>query len=101
MHEKTHFETLVVHAGVTPDPSTGAIMTPIFATSTYVQKSPGEHQGYDYSRTANPTRSALESSLAALEGARYGFALSSGCTGTDILMHLLQVGDHVISVDDV
>ena len=95
------FETIAVHAGVTHDPTTGAIMTPIFATSTYVQTSPGKHQGYDYSRTSNPTRTALEISLAALEGARFGFALSSGCTGTDILLHLLEVGDHVISVDDV
>ncbi len=95
------FETTAVHAGVKPDPSNGAIMTPIYATSTYVQESPGKHQGYDYSRTANPTRTALETSLAALEGARFGFSLSSGCTGTDILMHLLEVGDHVISVDDV
>ncbi len=102
MSETTdRFETRVVHAGVTPDPSTGAIMTPIFATSTYVQTSPGKHQGYDYSRTDNPTRTALQKSLAALEGAKYAYALSSGCTGTDILMHLLEVGDHVISVDDV
>ena len=95
------FETLAVHAGVTPDPTNGAIMTPIFATSTYVQKSPGKHQGYEYSRTANPTRKALEDSIAALEGGSYGLALSSGCTGVDILLHLLEVGDHVISVDDV
>lgn len=96
-----HFETRVVHAGVTPDPSNGAIMTPIYATSTYVQTSPGRHQGYDYSRTDNPTRTALQTSLAALEGAKHALALSSGCTGTDILMHLLEVGDHVVSVDDV
>src|SRR5476651_2584600 len=98
---KLGFETIAVHAGVKPDPSTGAIMTPIFATSTYVQTSPGKHQGYDYSRTSNPTRRALEASVAALEGGRFGFALSSGCTGADILLHLLEVGDHVISVDDV
>lgn len=96
-----HIETLAVHAGVTPDPSTGAIMTPIFATSTYVQKSPGEHQGYEYSRTKNPTRKALEDSMAALEGGKFGYALSSGCTGVDIIMHLLEVGDHVVSCDDV
>ncbi len=100
-NQKNHFETLAVHAGVKPDPSTGAIMTPIFATSTYVQTSPGKHLGYDYSRTSNPTRTALESSLAALEGGKFGYALSSGCTGTDILMHLLEVGDHVVSIDDV
>ncbi|MFM8316102.1 MAG: trans-sulfuration enzyme family protein, partial [Deltaproteobacteria bacterium] len=99
--KKNHFETIAVHAGVKPEPTTGAIMTPIFATSTYVQVSPGKHQGYDYSRTHNPTRTALETSLAALEGGKYALALSSGCTGTDVLMHLLEVGDHVVSVDDV
>ncbi len=97
----SNFETLAVHAGVKPDPSTGAIMTPIFATSTYVQTSPGKHLGYDYSRTSNPTRKALEESIAALEGGKFGLALSSGCTGVDILMHMLEVGDHVVSVDDV
>ena len=96
-----HFETLAVHAGVHPDPSTGAIMTPIFATSTYVQTSPGKHLGYDYSRTANPTRSVLEESIAALEGGEFGLALSSGCTGVDVLMHSLDAGDHVVSCDDV
>lgn len=98
---KLGFETLAVHAGVKPDPTNGAIMTPIFATSTYVQSSPGKHQGYDYSRTSNPTRSALEESLAALEGGRFALALSSGCTGVDILMHSLEIGDNVVSVDDV
>jgi cystathionine gamma-lyase len=96
-----HFDTLAVHAGVSPDPSTGAIMTPIFATSTYVQKSPGQHLGYEYSRTKNPTRKALEDSIAALEGGKFGFALSSGCAATDLVMHLLEVGDHVVSCDDV
>jgi len=98
---KHQFETLAVHAGVEPDPTTGAIMTPIFATSTYVQSTPGEHKGYDYSRTANPTRTALESSIAALEGAQHCLALSSGCAGTDVLCHLLNAGDHIVSVDDV
>ncbi|MEZ4749886.1 MAG: PLP-dependent aspartate aminotransferase family protein [Bdellovibrionota bacterium] len=98
---KQGFSTKAVHAGVVPDPSTGAIMTPIYATSTYVQASPGKHKGYEYSRTGNPTRRALEQSLAALEGGQFGFALSSGCTGVDLCMHLLQQGDHVISVDDV
>jgi cystathionine gamma-lyase len=98
---KYAIETLAVHAGVRPDPTTGAIMTPIFATSTYVQVSPGKHQGYDYSRTDNPTRTALQESMAALEGAKHCLALSSGVTGVDILMHLLEVGDHVVSVDDV
>src|SRR5262249_12090482 len=101
MNDELGFETLTVHAGVTPDPTTGAIMTPIFATSTYVQESPGKHRGYEYSRTANPTRKVLEDSIAALEGGKHGLALSSGCTGTDVLMHLLNKGDHVVSVDDV
>ncbi len=101
MKETTHFETTAVHAGVHPDPTTGAIMTPIYATSTYVQESPGKHRGYEYSRTKNPTRFALEESMAALEGGKHGLALSSGCTGTDVLLHTLDVGDHVISVDDV
>jgi len=96
-----NFETKVVHAGVTPDPSTGAIMTPIFATSTFVQESPGVHKGYDYSRAGNPTRAALELSLAALEGANYAFSMSSGCAATDAVMHLLDAGDHVVSIDDV
>ncbi len=99
--DSQHFETLAVHAGVVPDPSTGAIMTPIFATSTYVQTSPGRHQGYEYSRTQNPTRTALEKSLAALEGGAFGMATSSGCTAADIILHLLDHGDEVISCDDV
>ena len=99
--KRPRIETVAVHAGVHPDPSNGTIMTPIFATSTFVQKSPGQHQGYDYARTANPTRTALEESLAALEGGKHALALSSGCTGSDVLLHLLEVGDHVVSVDDV
>lgn len=101
MSESTRFETRAVHAGVKPDSSTGAIMTPIFATSTYVQASPGKHLGYDYSRTDNPTRTALQESMAALEGAKHCLALSSGVTGIDIVLHLLNAGDHVVSVDDV
>ena len=96
-----HFETIAVHAGVKPDPTTGAIMTPIFATSTYVQTSPGVHQGYEYSRTQNPTRKALEEALAILEGGGYGLATASGCSATDIVLHLLDLGDHVLSCDDV
>lgn len=99
--DKMRFETLTVHGGVTPDPTTGAIMTPIYATSTYVQSSPGVYKGYDYSRTKNPTRSALETSLALLEKASFGFAFSSGCAASDALIHLLEVGDHLVSVDDV
>src|SRR5690348_1414516 len=89
------FDTRAVHAGVEPDPSTGAIMTPIFATSTYVQESPGKHHGYEYSRTHNPTRKCLESAVATLEGGHFGFATASGCNASDIILHLLEAGDHV------
>jgi cystathionine gamma-lyase len=76
-------------------------MTPIFASTTFVQRSPGEHQGYDYSRAGNPTRAALESALAALEGGKHGFAMASGCAATDTMLHLLDAGDEVVSIDDV
>src|SRR5205823_10194376 len=79
----------------------GAIMTPVYLTSTYVQAGPGEHKGYEYSRTKNPTRLALEGCLAALEGAKYGAAFASGCAAADCLMHLLDAGDHVVCSDDV
>ncbi len=95
------FDTLAIHAGQAPDPTTGAIMTPVFLSSTYVQAGPGVHKGYEYSRTRNPTRTALEACLAALEGAKHGFAFASGCTATDCLMHLLDTGDHVVCSDDV
>jgi cystathionine gamma-lyase len=95
------FDTLAIHAGQEPDPTTGAIMTPVYLTSTYVQAGPGEHKGYEYSRTKNPTRTALEGCLAALEGARFGFAFASGLAATDALMHLLDAGDHVVCSDDV
>ncbi len=95
------FDTLAIHAGQTPDPTTGAIMTPVYFTSTYVQDGPGEHKGYEYSRTKNPTRVALEGCLAALEGAKYGAAFGSGCAASDMLMHMLSQGDHVICSDDV
>jgi cystathionine gamma-lyase len=95
------FDTLAIHAGQEPDPSTGAIMTPVYLTSTYVQAGPGEHKGYEYSRTKNPTRKALEECLAALEGAKYGAAFASGCAASDALMHLLDAGDHVVCSDDV
>ncbi len=96
-----HFETLAIHASQPPDPSTGAIMTPVYLTSTYVQDGPGEHRGFEYSRTGNPTRHALEGCLAALEGAKFGFAFASGCAATDAVMHLLRAGDHVVVSDDV
>jgi cystathionine beta-lyase/cystathionine gamma-synthase len=95
------FGTRAVHAGVEPDPSTGAIMTPVYQTSTYVQKAPGEHQGYEYSRTHNPTRRALENSLAALEGAAHGIAFSSGMAAISAIMQTLKSGDHVVCSDDV
>ena len=94
-------DTLAIHAGQKPDPTTGAIMTPVYQTSTYVQSGPGEHTGYEYSRTQNPTRHALEGNLAALEGAKHGIAFASGCAATTTVMHLLKKGDHVICGDDV
>ena len=94
-------DTSIIHAGVLPDPSTGAIMTPIFQTSTYVLSAPNEHKGYDYSRAGNPTRAALEASFAALENAKHGLAFSSGVAATDAIMHLLQPGDEVIAANDM
>jgi cystathionine gamma-lyase len=95
------FDTLAIHAGQAPDPTTGAIITPVYLTSTYVQDGPGEHKGYEYSRTKNPTRAALEGCLAALEGAKYGAAFASGCAASDMMMHLLAAGDHVVCSDDL
>ena len=95
------FETRAIHVGQAPDPATGAVIVPIHQTSTYAQKAVGEHKGFDYSRTANPTRSALESCLASLESATYGFAFSSGMGAITTLFHLLSPGERVISVDDV
>jgi len=97
----TKLATRVIHAGQAPDPSTGAIMTPIYTTSTYVQKSPGDHQGFEYSRTHNPTRKAWEACIADLEGGRHGFAFASGMAATDTLMHLLEPGDHVLAMHDL
>lgn len=95
------FGTKAIHAGISPDPSTGAIMTPIFQTSTYVQKSPGEHQGYEYSRTHNPTRTALQQNLAALENGKYGLCFASGLAAIDAILKLLNPGDEVISTNDL
>ncbi len=95
------FGTKAIHAGQEPDPTTGAVMTPIYQTSTYWQKSPGEHKGFEYSRGTNPTRKALEDCLAALENARYGLAFSSGMGATDAVMKLLQPGDEVITGSDL
>ena len=98
-HDK--LATRVIHAGQAPDPSTGAIMTPIYTTSTYVQSSPGDHLGYEYSRTHNPTRKAWEACIADLEEGTAGFAYASGMAAVDCLMHLLAPGDHVVSMNDL
>jgi cystathionine gamma-lyase len=95
------FETRAIHAGQAPDPTTGAVVTPVYLTSTYVHSSPGQHQGYEYSRSHNPTRRAYEECVANLEGGRYGFAMASGCIGATTVMHLLAQGDHVVCCDDM
>ena len=95
------FGTLAIHAGQAPDPTTGAVMTPIYQTSTYAQESVGKHKGYEYSRTDNPTRTAYQNCVAALEGAQHALAFSSGLATTDAILHTLRAGDHVISCDDV
>jgi len=93
--------TKFIHAGVEPDPSTGAIMTPIYQTSTYVQEGPAQHKGYEYARSQNPTRTALEQALAAIENGRHGLAFSSGVAATDAVIKLLQPGDEVIAGNDL
>jgi cystathionine gamma-lyase len=98
---KHGLSTRAIHAGQTPDPTTGAIMTPIYASSTYVQRSPGEHQGYEYSRTQNPTRGAFEACIAALEDGGAGFAFASGMAAVGTILELLDTGDHVIAMDDL
>lgn len=95
------FATRAIHAGQEPDPQTGAIMTPIYATSTYVQSSPGVHKGYEYSRTHNPTRQALERCIADLESGKFGFAFSSGLGATATILELIDSGSHVIALDDI
>jgi len=95
------FETRAIHAGQPADATTGAVVTPLYLTSTFVHSQPGVFQGYDYSRAGNPTRSAYETCVANLEGARFGFAFASGCIGTTTVMHLLQQGDHVVCCDDM
>lgn len=95
------FETLSIHAGQEPDPVTGAVMTPIYQTSTYVQQAVGRHRGYEYSRTGNPTRAALEACLAELEGGQFGLAFASGLAATDNVLRLLAPGDHVLAGNDV
>lgn len=96
-----YFETACIHAGQEPDRTTGAIMTPIYQTSTYVQEGVGKHRGYEYSRTGNPTRTALENCLAALEGGQFGLAFASGLAATDAVLRLLAPGDHILAGNDV
>lgn len=93
--------TKFIHAGVVPDPTTGAIMTPIYQTSTYVQEGPAQHKGYEYARSQNPTRTALENAFAAIENGKYGLAFSSGVAATDAVIKLLQPGDEVIAASDM
>lgn len=95
------FATRVVHAGQSPDPATGAVVTPIYATSTYVQSSPGVHQGFEYSRSQNPTRFAYERCVADLEGGDAGFAFASGLAATATVLELLDSGDHIVALDDI
>ncbi|NNE28694.1 MAG: cystathionine gamma-synthase [Saprospiraceae bacterium] len=95
------FESKVIHAGIKPDPSTGAIMTPIFQTSTYVQDGVGKHKGFEYARTGNPTRSVLEENLAALENGKYGICYSSGLAAMDAVMQMLEPGDEIIATNDL
>ncbi len=101
MTENYHVETLAIHAGQKPDPTTGAVMTPIYQTSTYVQAGVGQHKGYEYSRTGNPTRTALENCLAAMEGGKYGLAFSSGMAAIDTVLRLVAPGEHVLAGNDV
>ncbi len=94
-------DTLLIHAGIEPDPTTGAIMTPIYQTSTYVQEAPGKHKGYEYARTQNPTRTVLQNALAAIEKGKHGLCFGSGLAATDAVMKLLSPGDEVISTNDL
>src|SRR6266581_318941 len=98
---KLELETLAIHAGQPPDPQSGAVMTPIVLSSTFAQDGPGQHKGYEYSRSGNPTRRALETCLAALEGGAHGFAFASGLAASTTLLHTLAPGDHAILGDDV
>jgi len=98
---RQHFATRCIHAGQSPDPSTGAVMPPIYTTSTYAQSSPGVHKGYDYSRTSNPTRGAWERCIADLEGGTRGFAFASGMAATATVLELLDAGSHIVAMDDL
>jgi cystathionine gamma-lyase len=99
--KKLNIATRAIHAGQHPDPSTGAIMTPVYLTSTYVQQAPAEHLGYEYSRSGNPTRTALEQNLAALEDGRFGLCFASGLAAENTLLHTLKSGDHIVTARDV
>ena len=100
-HDQLHLDTLAIHAGQAPDPTTGAVMPPIVLSSTFAQNGPGNHQGFEYARTDNPTRKTLEACLAELEGATHGIAFASGCAAMTTLLHTLRAGDHVVACDDV
>jgi cystathionine beta-lyase/cystathionine gamma-synthase len=100
LREKAGFSTICIHAGQEPDPSTGAIITPIYQTSTYVQEGLGRHKGYEYARTQNPTRAALEGNIAAIENGKAAFAFASGMAATGAVMTLLEAGDHVVVTDN-
>ena len=100
-HRRMEFETRAIHAGQKPDPATGAVITPIYQTSTFAQEAVGVNKGYDYARVSNPTRTALEECLASLENAAHGHAFASGVGATSSIMHLLDPGDHVVCVNDV
>ena len=93
--------TKSVHAGQEPDPSTGAVMTPVYQTSTYAQAAPGDHKGHEYGRVTNPTRTALEGNLAALESAQHGICFSSGVAATDAIVKCLRPGDHIVASKDL
>ncbi|MDX1939184.1 MAG: cystathionine gamma-synthase [Saprospiraceae bacterium] len=99
--ENMKFATKAIHAGVDPDPTSGAVMTPIYQTSTYAQEAPGKHKGYEYARTQNPTRDALQKNLAALENGRFGICFSSGLAAMDAIMRLLNPGDEIVSCNDL
>src|SRR5690554_4499193 len=100
-NKQLKFATLAIHGGQSPEPATGAVMPPIFTSSTYIQESPGVHQGFEYSRSQNPTRFAWERAVASLEGGEHGFAFASGMAATSTIMELLDSGDHVIAMDDL
>jgi cystathionine beta-lyase/cystathionine gamma-synthase len=95
------FETRAIHAGQAPDPVTGALVTPLYLTSTYLHDAPGEHRGYDYTRSGNPTRAAFEACLASLESGTRGFAFASGTQAAATILGLLEAGDHVVCCDDM